>query len=52
MTNGRAVAEDRGHPRQPHWQPVHHTRLILEAAPRLRDSIIVAESWQDVEPIL
>ena len=28
------------------------TRLILEAAPRPKDSIIVAESWQDVEPIL
>jgi hypothetical protein len=28
------------------------TRLILEAAPRPKDSIIVAESMQDVEPIL
>ena len=28
------------------------TRLILETAPRPKDSIIVAESWQDVEPIL
>ena len=28
------------------------TRLILETAPRVKDSIIIAESWQDVEPIL
>ena len=28
------------------------TRLILEAAPRPKDSAIIADSWQDVEPIL
>jgi hypothetical protein len=28
------------------------TRLILETAPRPKDSIVIAESWQDVEPIL
>ena len=28
------------------------TRLILEAAPQPKDSIIVVESMQDVEPIL
>src|SRR5262249_17031694 len=28
------------------------TRLVLEAAPRARDSIIVVASMQDVEPIL
>ena len=28
------------------------TRLILEAAPRPKHSLIIADSWQDVEPIL
>ena len=28
------------------------TRLILEAAPRPKGSLIIAESWQDVQPIL
>jgi len=28
------------------------TRLILEQAPRAKDSLIIAESMQDVEPIL
>lgn len=28
------------------------SRLLLDAAPRPRDSIIIAESMQDVEPIL
>ena len=28
------------------------TRLILDAAPRPKDSIIIVESMQDVEPIL
>jgi hypothetical protein len=28
------------------------TRLLFEEAPRARDSLIVAESMQDVEPIL
>lgn len=28
------------------------TRLLLETAPRAKDSIIIAESMQDVEPIL
>jgi len=57
ITSVLAVAEDRGHPR--HGQPVRHrdyammqTRLILEATPRQKDSIVVAEFWQDVEPIL
>jgi hypothetical protein len=29
-----------------------HTRLILERAPKAKESLIIAESIQDVEPIL
>jgi hypothetical protein len=28
------------------------TRLILEEGVRPKDSLIIADSWQDVEPIL